>query len=300
MASSTLCRCRAGRSRRRWRHPAVVAQVGALDALHEALEDGVAVAGDEHVAVAARIGVGRGDARQRGAGRLAHGAEHGVLGQQALAQVEDALVERGVDDLPLPAARIALVQGQQHPHGAVQAGNGVAQRQAGAHRCAAGLAVEIAQPRHGFADGGKAGLLRLGAGLAVARDAQHDQTRVEGVQRLPRQAPFLHGAGAEVLDQHVGLGGQLARQVLALGLAQVHAHGLLVARLRFPPDRSAFMQQAPLAQRVALPGRLDLDDLRAEVGQRLGGKGPRDQLPELQHPYAGQYLPRHVVSVFVT
>ena len=40
--------------------------------------------------------------------------------------------------MPLAAARVALVQHQQHAQRAVQAGDGVAQRQAGAHRRAAG------------------------------------------------------------------------------------------------------------------------------------------------------------------
>ncbi len=48
----------------------VGAQVGAADRRHQALEDAVAVAGDQHVAaVAAAVGVGRRDAGQRAAGR---------------------------------------------------------------------------------------------------------------------------------------------------------------------------------------------------------------------------------------
>ncbi|MNF01946.1 hypothetical protein D3C80_2010210 [compost metagenome] len=101
----------------------------------------------------------------------------------------------------------------------MQAGDGVAQRQACPHRRAARFAVQVAQPGHGFADGGKARLARLGAGLAIARDAQHDQARVQFMQGFPRQAPFFQGAGAKVFDQHVGLLGQEAHDVLAFLLA---------------------------------------------------------------------------------
>ena len=43
------------------------------------------------------------------------------------------------------------------------------------------------------------------------------------------------------------------------------------------------MQQAPLAQRIADAGRLDLDHVGAEVGQRLAGERAGDQLAELEH-----------------
>src|SRR5690606_9562825 len=88
--------------------------------------------------------------------------------------------------------------------------------------------------------------------------------RVELVQGFPRQAPLFHGARSEVLDEDIGLAGQLAHDILAFGLAQVEADRFLAARLSFPPDRRAFVQQTPFAQRVADTGRLDLDDFCAD------------------------------------
>ena len=46
-------------------------------------------------------------------------AELVVLGQQALAQVEHRLVQREVDALALPPARVTRVQGQHHAQRAV-------------------------------------------------------------------------------------------------------------------------------------------------------------------------------------
>ena len=77
---------------------------------------------------------------------------------------------------------------------------------AGAHRRAARLAGEVAQAAHAFGHQCKTGSVAVGAGLAIATDAQHDQPWVQRQQRVGAEAPAFHRAGAEVLDQHVGLG----------------------------------------------------------------------------------------------
>ena len=102
------------------------------------------------------------------------------------------------------------------------------------------------------------------------------------------QAPAFHGAGAEVLDQHVGVFHQRAQDVLTFSLCQVQRHGLFVARLDFPPDRVAVLQQPPFAQRVALARRFDLDDFGAEVAQRLAAEGSGDELAEFEDAHAGE------------
>ena len=278
------------------RHPAVVAgeagigrEIGAPDRLHQPPEDAVAVARHQHVrAVGTRIGVARRDAGQRAARGTADDAERVVLGQQALHHVEHALVERDVDDLPLPAVDLAMAQRRQHADHAVQRGQRVADRDAHAHRHPTGLGREVTQTTHRLAEHAEAGLARIRAGLPEARDAQHDQPGIERVQRVPAEPPALQGAGLEVLDQHVGLGRERAHRLLALGRAQVERHRALVARLHLPPHRGAVAQQPPGAQRIAALDRLDLDDVGAEVGERLAGERPGDQLAELEHLQAVQ------------
>ena len=44
------------------------------------------------------------------------------------------------------------------------------------------------------------------------------------------------------------------------------------------------MELAPLPQRIAALGRLDLDHLGAELGEELAGERAGDQLPELERP----------------
>ena len=64
------------------------------------------------------------------------------------------------------------------------------------------------------------------------------QAEAQGIVRqLAAEAPALHRAGAEVLDQHVSLGRQLPHDGLRFGLAQVERKRTLVARLHLPPDR---------------------------------------------------------------
>jgi hypothetical protein len=47
--------------------------------------------------------------------------------------------------------------------------------------------------------------------------------RVFGEQYVWPQAPLFHRAGFEVLDQHIGMGDQLAHQGLTFGHAQIGA-----------------------------------------------------------------------------
>ena len=127
---------------------------------------------------------------------------------------------------------------------------------------------------------------------------------------LRGQAPALQRARPEVLQQHVGPFGEAADQVLAAGIAQVGGDRLLVPRHHRPPQRHAVrLLPAPLAHRVALPGVLDLDDLRAEVAEQLAAERAGEQLAELGDPQvlqrrssvwprAGLVGHRHLVRLF--
>src|SRR5262249_46497358 len=97
---------------------------------------------------------------------------------------------------------------------------------------------------------------------------------------LVAQAPFLEGARAEILDDHVGAPRDAAHDLLSLGQPQVGSHRLLVAVLHVPPQRGALVELAPLAQGIAA-GRLDLDHLGAEIGEELAGEGAGDELSQL-------------------
>jgi hypothetical protein len=55
------------------------------------------------------------------------------------------------------------------------------------------------------------------------------------VVRMATQPADAGHAGAEVLDQHVGVARHPAQEVLSLGLAEVQRHGALVAGDDLPP-----------------------------------------------------------------
>lgn len=58
---------------------------------------------------------------------------------------------------------------------------------------------------------------------------------------------------------------------------EVERQRLLIASLDEPPQRSTFIQLAPLAQGSPPSGRLDLDDLSTEFGADTRRKGAGDQ-----------------------
>ena len=88
---------------------------------------------------------------------------------------------------------------------------------------------------------------------------------------------------------------QRTNDSLALGVAQVHRDGFLVARLRVPPERIALVQLAPLAQGIAFPRRFDLDHLGAELREQAGTIGPRDESSHLDHLHACKRSLRHAI-----
>ena len=72
-------------------------------------------------------------------------------------------------------------------------------------------------------------------------------------------------------------------------VAQVERAALLVPRLDGPPERAALVARLPpLAERVGLARRLDLDDLGAHVAEQPAGERPREEHPQLDHPDAGE------------
>jgi len=261
-------------------------QVGPADGEHEALEDAVAIARHEHDAVAATVRIRRCDARQRTAARLAHGAERAVFGDQAFHHVEHRLMQGDVDHLSLAAIDLAVVQRSQDADHAMQRGEGIADRHAAAHRHPPRLAGEVAQAAHRLADHAEARQVAVRAGLAITRDAQHDEARIQLRQHIPAHAPAFQRTRAEILDQHVGFGDELARDLLPFAAAQIERQRALVARLDLPPDGGPLLHHAPVAQRIAAVGRLDLDHVGAEIAERLAGEGAGDELAHFDDAYA--------------
>ena len=167
----------------------------------------------------------RGDAGEGVAGALADRAVGVVLGDGRFQHREDRLVERDVHDLPragtraLAALALAIEQGHQRTDHAEEAGQGVAEADARAHRRAIGVAGQVADAAERLRDVGEAGAVAIGAGLPVAGDADEDDARVRRAQHLVAEVPAFQRAGPEILNHHVAAAHEVQREFLPGRLA---------------------------------------------------------------------------------
>src|SRR5262249_42737628 len=124
-----------------------------------------------------------------------------------------------------------------------------------------------------------AGLLRQRSARAEGGDRAVDQPRVLGVQRLPAEAVPIHDARTEVLDQHVGAAHQAPHQRRAGLLADVDGEAALVAVQALEVEPADLRRKAArsvgVADAVAAPRLLDLDDVGAHVAEERRAPGPR-------------------------
>ncbi|MOA26005.1 hypothetical protein D3C78_1467690 [compost metagenome] len=113
------------------------------------------------------------------------------------------------------------------------------------------------------------------------------------------QAQTLHGAGLEVLDQHIRAFGEARDDGPPLLALQVHGNHPLVAKNARGVQRLPVHTLAQAANRVAF-GHLHLDHVRAEVGQQPPAKRPSHAGPEFQHANARKgsvFLLCHAISL---
>jgi hypothetical protein len=115
--------------------------------------------------------------------------------------------------VPATAGDVAVAQ-RHHGAAAMQGGDGVADGNADAHRRTVRVAGDVADAAHRLADGAEARQVAQGAGLAVAGQAHHDGGRVELPEVFIAQLPLFQHAGTVVLDDDVGLQGELAGDFL--------------------------------------------------------------------------------------
>ena len=128
---------------------------------------------------------------------------------------------------------------------------------------------------------------RARPGAEPADGGVHDP-RVGGAHRREVEAEALQAARPEVLDHHVGPAGKLAGEPEVAGVAQVQHHRTLVAVDPQVVGRGLTADgRGPRARLVAV-GRLDLDDVRAEVGEQHGRVGAGEHPGEVGDEQARQ------------
>ena len=224
--------------------------------------------GNQHPAVLAGVGAGRGRRRFAASGFDA-GAVIGGNGDFGVAV--SGVGEAGVDGLAF-AGGFALVQGGQGADGGVQGGSAVDNRHAGPDGRHPLLAGNHGDAGHGLADGVVADLLAVGAELPVGGHIDHHHAGVQLVQHIVAETHGVNGAGAEVLDQDVGDLDQLAEDFLALLFAEVDAEAFLAAVV-LDPVGGLLADPGGVVAGFLAAEPFHLDDFGAQAGQHLGAAG---------------------------
>ncbi|VXC25887.1 conserved hypothetical protein [Burkholderia sp. 8Y] len=202
--------------------------------------------------------------------------------------------QRHVDVLAF-ARSVAMAQRRQHADGRVHAGHQVRDRDAGFLRAAARLAVALAGDAHEPADALNdevvARALRIRTRLAEARHRAIDDVRLHLLQRFIVEPVLLQLADLVVLQHDIALRGQLAHDALAFFRGDIHCDGPLVAIRRqivggFARVRAVRRLEigwTPVARVVTGVGPLDLDDVRAEIGQGLRAPRARQHAGQIEY-----------------
>ena len=138
--------------------------------------------------------------------------------------------------------------------------------------------TKVTHATHRFANRSVTGPRGIWPRLTIAGNPYHDNPWIDLDEILIPQSPALHGAGAKILEHHIGTGNELLDKFLTLILSQVCRYTTFVTRAYAPPKR--VVAAAPYAHRVTFAGRLDLDDVGSHIGHELAAVRTGNQLPE--------------------
>ncbi|MNR06974.1 hypothetical protein D3C85_1230740 [compost metagenome] len=122
--------------------------------------------------------------------------------------------------------------------------------------------------------------------IAVHTDIQ--DARIDGSNGGVIQPQARHGLRPDVVDEHVGIRGEPQQRLAAIGLLEVQHHAALAAIGVQEDATHAGIPAGPDAAHRVAAGRLDLDDVGAQVAEDLGGIGP--------HQHRGHVDDAHTVE----
>src|SRR5690606_3414387 len=131
--------------------------------------------------------------------------------------------------------------------------------------------------------------------LSEAGDRAIDQPRVDRLQAVIVEPVLLQAVELEVLDQHVGGGGAPAHRLRAFRRGEIDGDRALapVGRViiggrQVLAVRPGYEGRTQFARVVAAVRVLDLDHVRAEVGQHLAGPRTGKDAGELDDADTGE------------
>ena len=266
--------------------------VGPVRVLHDLARPGeqpVVARGEDERPVARVEGLVRHDVRVRGAHPLRDHAADQVV-RRLIDHGGDARVEQRDAHVASAAGDVALAERGQHAHRCVEARDDVEQRDARLRRLAVALARDAHQAGERLHDDVVAGSRGgLGCGRSERRQRARDQPRLRLAEVVEPQPEPLHQSRPEVLDHDVGRGDEPSDEGHAFGRAQIGRHRALVAVQReevggvVPGER-----RSPVPRVVALARALDLDHVRAQVGEDHGAQRAGQDAGEVDDPHAGE------------
>ncbi len=186
---------------------------------------------------------------------------------------------------PAFAGAVARPQRGDDGEGAVEAGDHVGERERRQHRLAIGETGAGGKAAHRLDQRAETRQRRVRPGLAEAGDAHDDESGIFREQHIGAEPDLLERARPKILDQHVRAGDEAQQCVLRAVVAEVEHDRALVARVGLPVQLPASV--TPVAQRIAR-GRLDLDDVGAEIGELKRKHVAGDQPRQVEHAHTGQ------------
>ncbi len=140
--------------------------------------------------------------------------------------------------------------------------------------------------------------------LSVAGNRAVDDVRFDCAHRLIAKAEPGQHAGAEVLHDDVGAGGEAGKHLGGARVLHVERHRPLVGvhrqEVRRHADPANVIVRHDAAALVTSDRFLDLDDVSAEEGELLGAGWPSEDLREVEHADAREGLGHYRCSTNLT
>ena len=133
---------------------------------------------------------------------------------------------------------------------------------------------------------------RVGSLRAERRDRPHDDPRIARRELLVLEAEIGGQAGTHVGQHDVRAAEQRVEDAARVGMTEVEWQRVLAAIADQEVPALAAAERRDVTARLALQ-RLDLDHVRAAVGEHLPGPRHGDEVTELQNGDAGERLFAH-------
>ena len=254
----------------------------------------VAVTEQRHHAVRDRLGGGR-DRDPLAVGTPVGAARHRVRDARAETgllvvevrgrrrqrrhHLQHRLEQVHVDDLTLAAA-IPLAQRDHHRERAGERGDLVGQRDRREERRAVGLAVDRREPAHRLGDRRESRLRRVGAVLAEAGDAEHDEPRVARRAAPPGRARAARCVPGRKFSTSTSAASASRSSVVAAGVGlEVEHDRPLVPTEQLPRVRVAALGREPTHAANTVTARATRPSRRRHRSRRGGGPRPGPRTP---------------------